>query len=210
MRLLDRHHAPEFTQPCELRDYPEWHRGRERYCLWSIPVECPKVLSRLEAARTLLGDWLQPPGMRQAHVTLFVCGFVCALPRYGDDIATAVLDDQRAAIEALQLAPFTLHIGGLDSFASAAFLTVEEDDKLSCLRQVLGRLSTEVRHVPYVPHLTVGLYRMAASTSEWRSRAAALRDCLPLELPVHELQLVSYAATEPQGALRVETRVALA
>lgn len=210
MRLLDWHHAPEFTQPCELRDYPEWHRGRKRYCLWSIPVECPKVLSRLEAARTLLGDWLQPSGIRQAHVTLFVCGFVCAVPRHDDDIATAVLDDQRAAIETLQLAPFTLRIGGLDSFASAAFMAVEENDTLSCLRQELGRLSTEVRQAPYVPHLTVGLYRMAASTAEWRSRAAALRDCLPLDLPVHELQLVSYAATEPVGALRVEARVALA
>ena len=37
----------------------------------------------------------------------------------------------------------------------------------------------------------------------------ALRDCPPLTLPVHELQLLSYAASEPQGALRIEARVAL-
>ncbi len=210
MRLLDPRHAPDATLPCQLRDHPEWHLGRERYCLWSIPVECPRVLARLDAARLLLGDWLHPPSLRQAHITLFVCGFPCAEPRHDDDIATTRLDAQRDALEVLRMAPFELSIGGLDSFASAAFLTVGEDARLDQLRQALGRLATEVRQAPYVPHLTVGLYRMAANTAEWRRRAAALGGCPPLALPVRELQLVSYAAAEPQGQLRIEARVALA
>lgn len=210
MRLLDPRHAPDATLPCKLRDHPEWHLGRERYCLWSIPVECPRVLARLDAARLLLGDWLHPPSLRQAHITLFVCGFPCAEPRHDDDIATTRLDAQRDALEVLRMAPFELSIGGLDSFASAAFLTVGEDARLDQLRQALGRLATEVRQAPYVPHLTVGLYRMAANTAEWRRRAAALGGCPPLALPVRELQLVSYAAAEPQGQLRIEARVALA
>lgn len=210
MRLLDPRHAPDATLPCELRDHPEWRRGRERYWLWSIPVECPRVLARLDAARALLGDWLHPPGLRQAHITLFVCGFPCAEPGHDDDIATTRLDAQRDSLEALRMAPFELSIGGLDSFASAAFLTVGEDARLDHLRQALGRLAAEVRQAPYVPHLTVGLYRMAASTAEWRRRAAALGGCPPLALPVRELQLVSYAAAEPQGPLRIEARVALA
>lgn len=210
MRLLDPRHAPDATLPCELRDHPEWHRGRERYCLWSIPVECPRVLARLDAARALLGDWLHPPGLRQAHITLFVCGFPCAMPQHDDDIATTRLEDQQGALEALRMAPFELSIGGLDSFASAAFLTVGEDAALDRLRQALGRFTAEVRQAPYVPHLTVGLYRMAANTAEWRRRAAALGGCPPLALPVRELQLVSYAAAEPLGPLRIEARVALA
>ncbi|WP_220814760.1 2'-5' RNA ligase family protein [Pseudomonas paralcaligenes] len=209
MRLLDPCHAPDATLPCELRDHPEWRRGRERYWLWSIPVECPRVLTRLGAARALLGDWLHPPGLRQAHITLFVCGFPCAKPGHDDDIATTRLDDQRGALEALRMAPFELSIGGLDSFASAAFLTVREDAALDRLRQALGRFTAEVRQAPYVPHLTVGLYRVAANTAEWR-RAAALGGCPPLALSVRELQLVSYAAAEPQGPLRIEARVALA
>lgn len=210
MRLLDPRHAPDATLPCELRDHPEWHRGRERYCLWSIPVECPRVLARLDAARALLGDWLHPPGLRQAHITLFVCGFPCVIPRHDDDIVTTQLDDQRGALEALRIAPFELSIGGLDSFASAAFLTIGEDAVLDRLRQALGRFTAEVRQAPYVPHLTVGLYRVAASTAEWRRRAADLGYSPPLALPVRELQLVSYAAAEPLGPLRIEARVALA
>ena len=48
---------------------------------------------------------------------------------------------------------------------------------------------------------------MARAT--WQQHTRALRDCPPLTLPVRELQLLSYAASEPQGALRIEARVAL-
>ena len=89
MRLLDRQDAPAATLPCVLRDHPEWHLGRERYWLWSIAVDCPAVLQRLQAARALLGDWLHPPGARQAHVTLFVCGFATATAQLDDDITPA-------------------------------------------------------------------------------------------------------------------------
>jgi hypothetical protein len=61
-----------------------------------------------------------------------------------------------------------------------------------------------------VPHLTVGIYRQAVSADHWRERAEPLRDCSPLTLAVRELQLVSYAARELQGPLRIEARVALA
>ncbi|MDX5372196.1 MAG: 2'-5' RNA ligase family protein [Pseudomonadaceae bacterium] len=210
MLLSDPLHGPAQLLPAERRDHPEWHLGRERYWLWAIPVDCPAVLQRLQAARRLLDDWLHPPGARQAHVTLFVCGFATPTPRHDDDIAATLLQAQHRALAALGVAPFELHIGGLDSFASAAFLAVHDSGRLERLREALARLSTEVRQAPYVPHLTVGLYRRAASAADWRRRAAALRDCPPLRLPVRELQLLSYAAAEPQGALRLEARVRLA
>lgn len=210
MFLSDPLHGPARLLPAARRDFPEWHRGRPRYALWSIPVQCPQVLARMAAARALLGDWLYPPGQRQAHVTLFVCGFPSAAPEHDDDIHTAVLQAQRQALESLRRQPFELRIGGLDGFASAAFLRVEDDGELEPLRHALGRLAGEVRQAPYVPHLTLGLYRHAASAEDWRHRAAPLRDAPPLALPVRELQLVSYAAAEPHGALRVEARVALA
>lgn len=210
MRLLDPLHAPAATLPCQLRDFPEWHQGRARYWLWSIPVQCPAVLQRMQAARQLLGDWLHPPGRRQAHITLFVCGFAIPSPRLDDDIAPAVLEAQRKALAGLRPEAFELGIGGLDSFASAAFLGVRDDGRLEQLRQALAQLSPEVRQAEYVPHLTLGLYRHATSAAQWRERAAPLRDCPPLTLPVRELQLLSYAAAEPQGPLRIEARVALA
>lgn len=210
MLLSDPLHGPARLLPSEWHDHSEWHRGRSRYALWSIPVECPRVLERMRMARERLGDWLHPPGERQAHITLFVCGFPSAAPERDDDIATAVLEAQHKALAALHPTPFELRIGGLDSFASAAFLGVADDGRLEPLRSALGQLSGEVRQAPYVPHLTLGLYRHAASAEDWRRRAEPLRDCPPLVLPVRELQLVSYAAAEPQGPLRIEARVALA
>ena len=210
MRLSDPRHAPAATLPCELREHPDWHLGRERYSLWALAVECPAVLERMQAARQLLGDWLHPPGVRQAHITLFVCGFPCTLPRRDDDIAMELLDAQRRAIQALRMATFELRIGDLDSFASAAFLSVQDDGQFDQLRQTLAQFAPEVRQAEYVPHLTVGLYRQAVSTSDWHERATALRNCPPLRLLVREVQLLSYAAAEPSGALHTEARVALA
>lgn len=209
MRLFDPLHAPATTLPGQLRDFPEWRQGRTRYWLWALPVECPAVLARMQAARELLGDWLHPPGPRQAHITLFACGFATAAPRLDDDIATSVLTAQRQALTDLRLRPFELRIGGLDSFASAAFLEVQEQGRLDPLRATLDRHATEIRQAPYVPHLTLGLYRQAVTAADWRQRAEPLRDCPALALPVRELQLLSYAAAESQGPLRIEARVTL-
>ena len=210
MRFSDGARAPAATLPCTLRDHPDWHRGRARYWLWSIPVDCPAVLQRLQAARSCLGEWLHAPGARQAHITLFVCGFATPQPVHNDDIAPAVLDAQCRALAALRQPAFELHIGDLDSFTSAAFLTVQEHGHLDRLRDTLAGLAPEVRQAPYAPHLTVGLYRRAVARATWQQHTRALRDCPPLTLPVRELQLLSYAASEPQGALRIEARVALA
>lgn len=210
MLLSDPLQAPSILLPSLRTGYPEWHRGRPRYALWSIPLDCPAVLQRLHEARRLLGDWLHPVQGRQAHISLFVCGFPCAAPCLDDDIGTAVLQAQHRALASLNAAPFELQIGSLDSFASAAFLEVKDDGRLEQLRQALAPLSREIRQAAYVPHLTVGLYRQAVSADHWRERAEPLRDCQPLALAVRELQLVSYDARELQGPLRVEARVALA
>ena len=209
MLLSDPRHSPRQLQSCDLHVPSQWLRGRERYLLWSIPVECPAVLARLQAARRLLGDWLHPAGPRQAHISLFVCGFACTRAQHADDIEPLLLAAQREALESLRLAPFELRIGALDSFASAAFLAVDGAGPLVRLRRTLTSLATEIREAPYVPHLTVGLYRQRISATAWRRRAQPLRDCTPLRLPVRELQLLSYAAAEPQGELRIEARIAL-
>ena len=210
MLLSDPLQAPPALLPSLQNEYPQWHRGRPRYALWSIPVDCPAVLQRLHEARRLLGDWLHPVQGRQAHISLFVCGFPCAEPCHDDDIGIAVLQSQLSALAGLNAAPFELQIGGLDSFASAAFLSVQEDGQLDRLRQTLAQLAPEVRQAEYVPHLTVGLYRQAVSASNWHERAAALRNCPALRLLVREVQLLSYVAAEPLGPLRIEARVALA
>jgi hypothetical protein len=48
--------SPTETLVAELRDYPEWHRGRERYGVWIAPVEQPALLAYIEEARHRLGS----------------------------------------------------------------------------------------------------------------------------------------------------------
>lgn len=197
--------------PCELRDYPQWHRGRPRYALWAIDVRLPSILERMRHARALLGDWLHPAYQRQAHITLFVCGFPSQDAEHDDDIAMARLAAQHQALRQLAMAPFELQIGGLDSFASAPFLRVADpQQRLAALRAALAAIHPEVRQAAYLPHLTLGLYRRRFDRDAWLARSAALADCPPLSLAVEQLQLLSYRASEPYGRLRTDTRLILA
>lgn len=210
MRFLDPRHAPAHTLPCALRDYPEWHRGRPRYAAWTLPVACPPVLARLARAQAHLGDWLLPGYRRQAHVTLFVCGFPCAQAQHDDDFPAARLAAQLDALRDLRARPLRLRVGGLDSFASAPFLAVDDpENALAPLRAVLAAQGAEVRQAPYRAHLTVGLYARRLPAAEVRRRLAAFADAAPLELAVDELQLSSYASRELGGPLRCERRLRL-
>lgn len=198
------------TLPCRGGDYPDWHRGRSRYALWSLPVECPRILARLAEARARLGDWLHQDCRRQAHITLFVCGFPAQSLQFDDDFPAARLAAQLDALRRLRAAPFVLRIGGLRSFASAPYLTVDDPDaSLAPLRAALAAQGAEIRQAPYRPHLTVGRYARAVAHAELQRRLAASVDHTPLSLPVRELHYATYAAADLAGPLRCERRLAL-
>lgn len=210
MRFSDPLHAPAQTIACERRDYPEWHRGRQRYGVWTLPVDCPRVLARLTRARTHLGAWLHADYRRQAHVTLFVCGFPAGQARFDDDFPADRLAAQLDALRRLDARPFELHIGGLDSYASAPFLTVDDpDQRLEPLRAALAGHSAEIRQSPFHAHLTVGLYARTVAGAGLQQRLGGFTDSEPLALPVRELHYSTYAAAELSGPLRTEHRLAL-
>ena len=210
MLLSDPLQAPAQSIACERRDYPDWHRGRTRYGVWTLLVECPRILARLDRARAHLGAWLHGDYRRQAHVTLFVCGFPAEQARYDDDFPAARLMAQFTALHQLDAGAFELQIGGLDSFASAPFLTVvDPDGRLEALRAVLGEHSMEIRQSPYHAHLTVGLYGRTVLRAELQQRLAAFGEDEPLPLRVDELHYSTYAATELFGPLHTEHRLAL-
>ncbi|MES2311272.1 MAG: hypothetical protein V4566_03160 [Pseudomonadota bacterium] len=70
MLISDLKHGPSETVIAELRDYPEWHRQRQRYGVWVIPVNDPVLLDYIEAARRRLADLLHLSQQRQPHLTL--------------------------------------------------------------------------------------------------------------------------------------------
>lgn len=197
------------TLPAELRDYPEWHRGRPRYGIWMIPVRQPALLSYITELQSQLADLLHPPGARQAHLTLFVCGFAQPAERFDDDFTPQRLQAQIKQLRRSAGPACTLPLGAPDSFASAAFLPVgDPEGRLARWRAILGSASEEIRQADYVPHITLGLYRRQIDAQTLRQRLAEL-PATELTLEVDELHYASYESGAQFGALHSEYRVAL-
>lgn len=189
------------TIPAEIRDFLEWHRGRETYAVWVLRMDGPSILGKFESARKHLDRYLLEPYRRQPHITLFVCGFLVDAPQYNDDFTTTQLQAQIEAAKQTRIQPFEIEITGLNSFASAPFLEVYDPDSgISRLREILACGGREFRTAPYTPHLTVGLYR-----DEFDSREVAARltefPSSPVRWTVEGMTLATYRAQEVAGPL---------
>lgn len=193
-----------------------WLCGRTRYAVWVIDgAESPHTAwhlrRRLAAVRAALAPWITW-GRRQPHLTLQVCGFMrdASVAQWNDDFTPAMQAAQCAAL--VQQAPrrFTLRLGEVASFASAAYLTVDDvDGALPALRQALALAHDEFRHGPWVPHVTLGLYRRAWPWAEVQAalqRLHATQRWRPLTLRVRSVALVSYDAADLGGRLRTVWR----
>jgi 2'-5' RNA ligase len=204
MLISDLKHGPSETVVAELRDYPEWHRQRQRYGVWIIPVNDSLLLDYIEAARRRLADLLHPPQQRQPHLTLFVCGFEEQLQVADDDFSPAQLNVQIELLHGLRAAACSLPLGAPDSFASAAFIPViDPSGQLTQWRGALGVATKEVRQATYVPHITLGLYKRQATAEEVRQRLREI-DAPSMSLRVSQLHYVTYDARLQFGPL--ETR----
>lgn len=201
--------SPTHTQVAELRDYPEWHRGRERYGLWLLPVDDAAVLDCIADARARLADLLHPCGQRQPHMTLFVCGFPQATRVEDDDFPPGALEQQRDLLKRHAGSVASLPLAPPDSFASAAFIPVGDPlGRLAGWRTLLSHASAEIRMAAYVPHITLGLYRRRVSAEVIRERLASLPSP-PASLPVKELHYATYLARDQFGPLCVQHVVPL-
>ena len=189
--------------PQEDRDYPEWHQGRTHYGVWLIDADVGAVRERITQAQAHLAPLLVHH-QRQPHITLFVCGFMADVTAHGDDFTPAMLAAQQAALQALQLEPFTLHIGAIDSFDSAVFLRVDDPDNgLAPLRHALGQGTREIRQSAYVPHLTVGLYSGAFDTQAVVGQLQSFASHTSIPLRVERIHFARYEARVLGGPLQL-------
>jgi 2'-5' RNA ligase len=204
MLISDLKHGPSETVIAELRDYPEWHRQRQWYGVWIIPVTDPALLDYIEAMRLQLADLLHPSQQRQPHLTLFVCGFEQQVHLADDDFSPAQLHDQIESLQRLHGAACSLPLGAPDSFASAAFIPViDPSGQLTQWRRALEGSANEVRQAIYVPHITLGLYKRKATAEEVRQRLLEI-DAPSTSLRVDQLHYATYDARLHFGPL--ETR----
>jgi len=147
--------------PTSLRDYPEWHLGRQNYALWYLEINDQKLVDYLDGLRRHFSDFLLETNTRQYHVTLFICGFLTDESKaYKDDFSFSEFEQQREILRKKNFASFELKIGSVDSFSSALFVEIQDAGNiLSLIRQKLGTVSNEIAALDYCPHITLGLYK---------------------------------------------------
>lgn len=200
--------APSETLACQPHVPPDWHKGRQDYAVWLLEIEQNDVQQRLQQARSHLDTWLMD-SERQAHITLAIAGFLVEQPRYNDDACPQQLAAQCRKLREQPPQALSLKIGGLDSFASAAFLEVSDPKQhLPGLRQRLTH-GDDFRDSPYLPHLTVGLYRKRLQAAQVQAKLRSFPSTEPLHLYCKSISLCRYRADRVQGPLHCIERFPL-
>ncbi|OCZ57635.1 2'-5' RNA ligase family protein [Acinetobacter seifertii] len=192
--------------PTTIRDYPEWHLGRQNYALWYLEINDQKLVDYLDVLRAHFSEFLLEPNNRQYHVTLFICGFLTHEPRvYSDDFSFHNFSKQREILKKENISPFRLKIGSVDSFSSALFVEIQDTDNvLSHIRQKLGIVSNEIAALDYYPHITLGLYKNIYSSDLILQKISQLPvqyKNAEFELKVEHLTFGFYEAQTLQGKL---------
>lgn len=186
----------------ERRDYPEWHHGRSDFAVWYIEIDQAEVIQYLDHIKTKFSDLLIDSNQRQYHITLFVCGFLTLKSsHYDDDFEIDTLKQQVQALNSLEIEPFELEITQLDSFSSALFLQVEDNNKiLAKIRQQLAQYSDEIAALEYCPHITLGVYNDAWQSDLVLDRIQSIA-IKPFKIQVKYLTFGYYKAQILQGLL---------
>jgi 2'-5' RNA ligase len=202
-------HRNQETIPSLIRDFPEWHRGRQDYSVWIIELSGMELSQKIAAARDHLSEFLIKPYQRQPHITIYVCGFVADTRRYDDDYSAGQLEHHVHLLKTAALKPFSLEIGGLSSFASAPFLEVaDQEGGLARVRALLSTGGKEISRSAYTPHITIGLYSSAFPGSVVVERISSFpKD--PCKLTIDRITFATYQAREIGGLLTGRYAVAL-
>ncbi len=161
----------------------QWRAGRRHYAVWALPVVAPAALERAALVQQVLAGDIQVQPLEQAHITLWVGGFVDGDGTRNDDLD----GETRAAIQGRIQAwgqPIPVEIGGVSSFLSCPFLEARAlGSELHVLREEIESIHPkEIRFSEYVPHLTLGVYSANEATGPLIERLLPYRDLPPIRL----------------------------
>ncbi|NUF37241.1 2'-5' RNA ligase family protein [Acinetobacter lactucae] len=192
--------------PTTIRDYPEWHLGRQNYALWYLEINDQKIVDYLDTLRAHFSEFLLEPNHRQYHITLFICGFLTNETKtYSDDFSFSEFEQHRQIFRKENFPSFQLTVRSIDSFTSALFVEVQDTENiLSLMRQKLGIVSNEIAALDYCPHITLGLYKTDYSSDLILQKISQLPvqyKQAEFDLKVEHLTFGYYQAQTLQGKL---------
>lgn len=186
------------------QDYPEWHLGRTEFSLWYLEIHSPALLTYLSQLRQQFADILLQPNTRQFHITLFICGFWNAQHSASDNFSVKQLQVHQHQLQQLNVQPFRLKTGKINSFESALFVEIEDPDQvLGQIRQALNMCSDEIAPLDYCPHITLGLYGHNLNSNEVFARVAEVQQ-QSFEFEVNTLTFGTYHAQQLQAELMAQ------
>lgn len=184
-------------------DTPEWrsHDGVFAVCLIRVPRAAlgPELASCQEALRGLPDIRVHPDHF--LHIALQELGFVTATPQHPDEITPAALEEfvSMASSPISERPPYTIVVGGTNSFEDAAFLEVHDDEESSRLHQRLFEIAAiqQSPRFPYLPHVTIAHYTGPAPAAPVSVALADWKDVQFGEFVVTEIELATMATDEP-------------
>ncbi|RKG44685.1 2'-5' RNA ligase family protein [Acinetobacter sp. WCHAc060007] len=186
------------------QDYPEWHLGRTEFSLWYLEIHSPALLTYLSQLRQQFADILLQPNTRQFHITLFICGFWNAQHSASDNFSVKQLQIHQHQLQQLNVRPFRLKTGKINSFESALFVEIEDPDQvLGQIRQALNMCSDEIAPLDYYPHITLGLYGHNLNSNEVFAWVAEVQQ-QSFEFEVNALTFGTYHAQQLQAELMAQ------
>lgn len=196
--------SPPLSEPCEDRDFAEWHQGCPWCAVWVVMLEDTALERSLQLARARLGDALLPRYARQPHITLAYRG----LCQSGAVHAAQEYDAQALRVDVLLLQkmkqpPFELEVAGAESFSTAPYLGIRGD--VAALQRLHATLvlKAPVPDWRYMPHVTIGHYARQLQLREAVKQLARLDQRLP-KISVTRLSLARYASADIAGPLTPE------
>lgn len=186
------------TASCD-RDFKEWHLGIPNYGFWAILVDSPKLLSVVSEAQTQLQPFFLPGYTRQAHITLNACGLLSKT-----HFSQAKLEQQINTLEDLNLSPFDISLDHINSFSTAAYISVFDTSKtLHKINKALDQIVSDSTPDNYTPHITLGLYREKFECKHVAEEILKLEPFDELRFKVSKIQFCRYETSNIQGPIEV-------
>lgn len=180
-------------------DFSDWHGGVKHYGFWALIIDDSEWREAVNEAASYLSPYVLTGYRRQPHVSVIAGGLMS-----DQNYSAANINKHKQALLKANISPFSIGLAGLDSFASAPYLTVADDSGgLEYLRALLLASAGEDNLDSYQAHITLGLYNSEYST-------IALGDAftsfdLPVVKPliVSEVKFCSYQTNDIQGRITV-------
>lgn len=184
-------------------DTPSWraHDGVFAVCIYKIPASAlqPDLERLRQELSTVPGLRLHPDHF--LHVSLQELGFVTDDPSRVDEISPVALEElvSNAVGPISERAPFSVRLGGANSFQDAPFLEVHDNGNSSRVHQRLFDVLIHQRpsEFAYLPHVTLGHYTEPGPAtaaidvlSHWRSTDFG-------EFRVTEIEIATLATSDP-------------